>query len=110
MKLVVVSSSDAAIQEPGVDYCKVDIQNADDLGAILRAANPDQIYHLAGVSSVPDCWNNPRLASMSTWPAPTMSLKPQCAYRLRPECLNVSTSQVYARSDDVLTETSLVGS
>ncbi len=46
--------------EPGVDYCKADICNSDDIRAIVRAASPNQIFHLAGVSSVPASWNNPR--------------------------------------------------
>ena len=106
-KLVVVSSSDATIQEPGVDYCKADIRNADDMDAVVRAAKPDRIYHLAGVSSVPDSWNNPRLAfdinvvgSYNVFEAAMRLPSP-------PRILNVSTSQVYARSDAALTETSL---
>jgi GDP-4-dehydro-6-deoxy-D-mannose reductase len=108
LKLVVVSSSDVTIREPGIDYCKADIRDADDVGAILREANPDQIYHLAGVSSVADSWNNPRLAfdvnvvgSYNVFEAAMRLPSP-------PRILNVSTSQVYARSDAALTETSLL--
>jgi GDP-4-dehydro-6-deoxy-D-mannose reductase len=107
-KLVVVSSSDATIQEPGVDYCKADVRRADDVGAVIREANPDQIYHLAGVSSVADSWNNPRLVfdvnvvgSYNVFEAAMRLPSP-------PRILNVSTSQVYARSDAALTETSLL--
>ncbi len=105
-KLIVVSSGDATFQEPGVDYCKADIRNSDDIRAVVRAANPSQIYHLAGISSVAASWNNPRLAfdvnvigSYNVFEAAMRLPSP-------PTILNVSTSQVYARSDAALTETS----
>jgi GDP-4-dehydro-6-deoxy-D-mannose reductase len=108
-KIIAVSSGNATFQEPGVDYCKADIRNPDDVRAVVREANPSQIYHLAGVSMVADSWTNPRftfdvnvIGSYNVFEA---------AMRLSssPKILNVSTSQVYAPSDSALTETSLLG-
>ena len=105
-KLIVVSSGDATFQEPGVVYCKADIRNSNDIGAVVLAANPNQIYHLAGVSSAAASWNNPRLTfdvnvigSYNVFEAAMRLPSP-------PRILNVSTSQVYARSDAALTEIS----
>lgn len=107
-KLIVLSSEDPIIQEPGIDYCKADIRNFDDVQATLRAAKPSQIYHLAGVSLVSGSWNNPRLTfdvnvvgSCNVFDAAMHLPSP-------PRILNVSTSQVYARSSSALTETSWV--
>ena len=106
VKLIVVSADDTSIRDPEVDYCKADIRNSDDVGAVVRAANPNQIYHLAGMSSVRDSWNNPRLTfdvnvvgSFNVFEAAMRLPSP-------PRILNVSTSQVYACSDTALTETS----
>jgi GDP-4-dehydro-6-deoxy-D-mannose reductase len=104
-KLIVVSSRGAKIKEPGVDYCKADICNPDDIHAIVRETNPNQIYHLAGVSSVAASWNNPRVAfdvnvigSFNVFEAAMRLSSP-------PKILNVSTAQVYANSADALAET-----
>jgi GDP-4-dehydro-6-deoxy-D-mannose reductase len=107
-KIIVVSSGDAALQEPGVDYCKADIRNPDDVRLVVREANPNQIYHLAGISTVADSWTNPRrtfdvnvIGSCNIFEA-AMSLSSP------PRILQVSTSQVYAPSASALTETSLL--
>jgi GDP-4-dehydro-6-deoxy-D-mannose reductase len=108
VKLIVVSSGGITIREPEVDYYEADIRNPDDVGAVVRAANPSQIYHLAGVSSVSDSWNNPKLTfdvnvvgSYNVFEAAMRLPSP-------PRILNVSTSQVYARSDNALAESNPV--
>jgi GDP-4-dehydro-6-deoxy-D-mannose reductase len=108
-KLIVVSSGDVKTQLPGVDYCRVDIRNADDVRAVVREASPHQIYHLAGISSVAASWQDPRLTfdvnvigSYNIFEAAMRLPDP-------PRILNVSTSQVYAPSDAALLETSPLG-
>ena len=108
-KLIVVSSGGVTTQEPGVDYCQADIRNADDIRAVVREASPHQIYHLAGISSVPDSWKEPRLTfdvnvigSYNVFDAAMRLPSP-------PRILNVSTSQVYAPSDAALLETTPMG-
>lgn len=107
-KLAVVSPDDPATREPEVDYLKADIRNSDDVAAVVRAVNPNQIYHLAGMSSIGDSWNNPRL-TFEVNVAGSFNIF-EAAMRLPSPAriLNVSTSQVYARSDTALTETSLL--
>lgn len=108
-ELTVLSTSSAIIQEVGVEYFKADIRNSDDVGAVVRAVNPEQIYHLAGVTSVAESWNNPRLA-FDVNVAGTLNLF-ESAMRLPspPRILNVSTAQVYAQSYDALEETAPLG-
>jgi GDP-4-dehydro-6-deoxy-D-mannose reductase len=108
-KLIVVSSGGVKTQLPGVDYCRVDIRNADDVRAVVREASPHQIYHLAGISSVSASWQHPRLTfdvnvigSYNVFDAAMRLPSP-------PRILNVSTSQVYAPSNAALLETSPVG-
>ena len=108
-KLIVVSSGRVKTQEPGVDYCQADIRNADDIRAVVREASPQQVYHLAGISSVPDSWKEPRLTfdvnvvgSYNVFDAAMRLPSP-------PRILNVSTSQVYAPSDAALLETTPMG-
>jgi GDP-4-dehydro-6-deoxy-D-mannose reductase len=108
-KLVVVSSGNAAVRESEVDYCKADICNSDDIETVIREVKPDQIYHLASISSVPASWSNPRLAfdvnvigSYNVFEAAMRLPSP-------PRILNVSTSQVYATSDVALLETTATG-
>ncbi len=105
VKLFVVSSRAADVQEPGVEYRRVDIRQADAVGAVIREANPEYIYHLAGVSTVADSWKDPRnafdvnvLGSYNVFEAAMRLPSP-------PRILNVSTSQVYASSENALTET-----
>jgi GDP-4-dehydro-6-deoxy-D-mannose reductase len=104
--LSVVSSSVPARRESGVNYYTADIRDADETAAAIRAANPDQIFHLAGVSSVAASWNDPRrafevnvLGSCNVFEAAMRQPTPA-------RILNVSTGQVYARSDVAIKETS----
>ena len=106
VKLIVLSPGDASIQDPDVDYCKADIRNSDDVGAVVRAANPNQLYHLAGMSSVGDSWNNPRITFDVNVVGSFNIFESAMRLPVSPRILNVSTSQVYARSDTALTETS----
>ncbi len=109
VKLIVVSASDATTQEPEVEYCKTDIRNGDDVDAVVREAKPDHIYHLAGVSSVPDSWENPRIAFDINVAGSYNVFEAAMSLPFPPRILNVSTSQVYAKSEGILSETSPLG-
>lgn len=112
LKIGVIASGDSRSRqepEPGVEYYDLDIRLADEIRAVVREINPAQIYHLAGVSAVDVSWNSPRL---------TFEVNVLGAYNLfeaamslssTPRILNVSTSQVYASSDRILSETSPLG-
>jgi GDP-4-dehydro-6-deoxy-D-mannose reductase len=108
-KIVSASSSKSRCEEPGVEYLKVDIRNPDEVRAAVREVVPSEIYHLAGVSAVDASWNDPRLTfdvnvlgSYNVFEAAMKLSSP-------PRILNVSTSQVYARSASPLTESSPLG-
>jgi GDP-4-dehydro-6-deoxy-D-mannose reductase len=108
-KLIVVSSSDVTTRESDVDYCKADIRDADDVAAVVREAKPDHVYHLAGVSSVPDSWQNPRTTFDVNVTGSYNVFEAAMRLPAPPSILNVSTSQVYAKSDAALSETSPLG-
>ena len=98
--------SDVSLHEPGIEYRKIDICNRDDVHSVMREFNPDMVYHLAAVSAVGPSWSNPRLTfevnvlgSFNIFEAAMNLPSP-------PRILNVSTSQVYARSSGPLSENS----
>jgi len=108
-KMVVLASGDIEPwREPGIEYLRFDIRWRDKVHSIVHEFSPDQIYHLAGISAVDLSWDNPRhtfevnvLGTYNVFEA-AMSLPSP------PMILNVSTAQVYANSEDILTETSPV--
>lgn len=104
--VAVLSSSPSSNQESGVHYYEADVRNRDRVREIVREVNPKQIYHLAGITAVDASWANPRLTyEVNFWGAYNVF---EAAMRLSspPPILNVSTSQVYARSSEKLTESS----
>jgi GDP-4-dehydro-6-deoxy-D-mannose reductase len=105
---VVASGGEVSRQQSGVDYYALDIRRAGDLRSVVHNFSPTHIYHLAAISAVDVSWSNPRL---------TFEVNVLGAYNLfeaamslpsPPKILNVSTSQVYAGSAAILTETSRV--
>jgi GDP-4-dehydro-6-deoxy-D-mannose reductase len=108
-KVFVLSSGVTPRSVPSeVNHYQIDIRREDDVKAAIGEIKPTQIYHLAGISSVESSWNDARL---------TFDVNVVGAYNLfeagmklvsPPRILNVSTSQVYANTGEVLTETSPV--
>jgi GDP-4-dehydro-6-deoxy-D-mannose reductase len=107
-KLIVLSSGDVKTPQPGVDYYKVDVRKSDDVWAVVRDASPQQIYHLAAISSVPASWKDPRLTLDVNVTGSYNVLDAAMRLSSPPRILNVSTSQVYAPCDTALSETSPV--
>jgi GDP-4-dehydro-6-deoxy-D-mannose reductase len=109
LEIAVIALSDrTSPREPGVEYYALDIRSADHVRSVIRNVSPTYIYHLAGISAVDVSCNNPRL---------TFEVNVLGAYNLfeaamslpsPPRILNVSTSQVYAASNEILTENSPV--
>jgi GDP-4-dehydro-6-deoxy-D-mannose reductase len=104
--MVVSSGSDVSPHGPGIEYRRIDIRNWDEVHSVMREFNPDMVYHLAAVSAVGPSWSNPRLTfevnvlgSFNIFEAAMNLPSP-------PRILNVSTSQVYARSSGPLSENS----
>jgi GDP-4-dehydro-6-deoxy-D-mannose reductase len=108
-KIAVIASGDGRFrqeQEPQVEYYELDIRKVDEVRSLVHKLSPTHICHLAGISAVDVSWSNPRL---------TFEVNVLGAYNLfeaamslpsPPRILNVSSSQVYASSDRILTETS----
>jgi GDP-4-dehydro-6-deoxy-D-mannose reductase len=109
LKIAVIASADGPFrQEPEVEYHAVDIRSAEQVRSVVHNFSPTHIYHLAGISAVDVSWSNPQL---------TFEVNVLGAYNLfeaamsltsPPSILNVSTSQVYAASGTILTESSPV--
>jgi GDP-4-dehydro-6-deoxy-D-mannose reductase len=106
-EIIVFSSGNGpCLREPGVEYYKVDIRSGDEVRSVVREARPDHIYHLAGISAVDVSWNNPRLALEVNVVGAFNLFEAAMSLSSPPKILNVSTSQVYARSPRPLTEAS----
>lgn len=93
-------------EERGVHFYEADVRDRDCIAGIVREVNPSHVYHLAAVSAVDVSWANPRLTyEVNFWGTCNVfeaAMKLPAPARI----LNVSTSQVYARSTERLTETS----
>ena len=111
-KISVIASGDSKSRqepEPGVEYYDLDIRNAADVQQAVREISPDQIYHLAGVSAVDVSWKTPRLTFEVNVLGTYNLFEAGMSLPSPPRILNVSTSQVYAASNEILTETSQLG-
>jgi GDP-4-dehydro-6-deoxy-D-mannose reductase len=94
--------------EPGVEYYALDIRRADQVRSVVHRVSPTYIYHLAGVSAVDISWSNPRLTFEVNVLGASNLFEAAMSLPSLPRILNVSTSQVYAGSRMILTETSSV--
>jgi GDP-4-dehydro-6-deoxy-D-mannose reductase len=91
-----------------VDYYELDIRRADEVRSVVRKISPTHIYHLAGISAVGVSWSNPRLTFEVNVLGASNLFEAAMSLPLLPRILNVSTAQVYASSDKILTESSPV--
>jgi GDP-4-dehydro-6-deoxy-D-mannose reductase len=93
----------------GLDYYPIDIRREDDVRSAVREIGPTEIYHLAGVSAVDISWVDPRMTFEVNVLGTYNLLAAAMGLASPPRVLNVSTAQVYARSDRPLTEESSLG-
>lgn len=108
-KIAVIASSDSrSRQEPGVEYYELDIRRADEVRSVVHKVSPTHIYHLSGISAVDLSWSNPRLTFEVNVLGASNLFEAAMSLPSLPRILNVSTSQVYAGSGMILTETSPV--
>lgn len=104
--VVMASDKGATGARPDGAYYELDLVREDDVRNALREIRPAQIYHLAGVSAVGEASANVRrtfevnVAGACNLFAAAMDLPSP------PRILNISTAQVYAPSDEPLTEES----
>jgi GDP-4-dehydro-6-deoxy-D-mannose reductase len=104
-QLVVASSAaDESVQAPGIEYRKLDIRNRDQVESLMRKLNPHLVYHLAGISEVGISRSNPRLTFEVNVAGSFNVFEAAMNLPSPPRILNISTSQVYARSSGLLSE------
>jgi GDP-4-dehydro-6-deoxy-D-mannose reductase len=102
----VLASGNTSIREPGVQYHEVEIRDAERVRSLVREVNPDQIYHLAGVTAVDVSWANPRLTYEVNVFGALNLFDAAMNLPVPPRILNISSSQVYAPASGILTEES----
>ena len=105
-KIFVLASGVDAPHQPEVTHYQVDIRNWNEVNSVVQEANPNRIYHLAGISSVDISWSNPRLTFEVNVLGACNVLEAAMRLPSPPSILNVSTSQVYGSSGGILTEAS----
>jgi len=89
-----------------VQYHEVDIRDAERVRSVVREVNPEQIYHLAGITAVDISWMYPRLTyEVNVFGAQNL-FDAAMSLSAPPRILNISTSQVYAPASGMLTEES----
>ncbi len=85
-------------------YYEVDIRDAKGVQSVVGEVNPEQVYHLAGITAVDFAWKYPRLTyEVNVFGAQNL-FDAAASLPAPPRILNVSTSQVYASSSGILTE------
>jgi GDP-4-dehydro-6-deoxy-D-mannose reductase len=110
-KIAVIASGDSRSrqeQEPRVEYYELDIRRAEEVRSLVHKLSPTHICHLAGISAVDVSWSNPRLTFEVNVLGALNLFEAAMSLPSPPRILNVSTSQLYASSDRILTETSPV--
>jgi GDP-4-dehydro-6-deoxy-D-mannose reductase len=107
-RIVVLSTGTSIEPEHEVEYREVDVRQLGAVRAIVNETNPQHVYHLAGITAVDTSWTDPRLTfevnvlgALNVFEAAMQLPSPS-------RILNVSTSQVYAPSDQPLTEESVI--
>jgi len=105
---VLASGASASSRDPEVEHYRLDIRNRDEVNSVLRDVSPNQIYHLAGITTVDISRSNPRLTFEVNVLGAYNIFEAAMSLPSPPRILNVSTSQVYASSGGILTEASPV--
>ena len=106
--IAVLASGGSSSPEPDVDYYEVDIRDRDAVRSVVEKVEPNQIYHLAGVSAVDVSWSNPQLTYEVNVFGANNLFSAAMELPSPPRILNISTSQVYAPSSRPLNEDSLI--
>jgi GDP-4-dehydro-6-deoxy-D-mannose reductase len=106
--IAVLASGGSSSPEPDVDYHEVDIRDRDAVRSVVGKVEPNQIYHLAGVSAVDVSWSIPQLTYEVNVFGANNLFNAAMELPSLPRILNISTSQVYAPSSRPLNEDSLI--
>jgi GDP-4-dehydro-6-deoxy-D-mannose reductase len=94
--------------ELGVEHYDVDIRQAEEVRSVVHKVSPTHICHLAAISAIDASWNSPRLTFEVNVVGAYNLFEAAMSLARPPKILSVSTSQVYARQEGILTENSPV--
>ena len=84
---------------PGIDIIAVDLTNEQSLSEILNEVRPDEIYNLAGFSSVHHSWRNPDRATAVNSLVPAVILKWCLEEKPAARVLQASSSEIFGASN-----------
>jgi GDP-4-dehydro-6-deoxy-D-mannose reductase len=102
--IAVLSNENPSVRDREVEYVQADIRDEGRVRSRVREIHPDQIYHLAAISSPEIAGRNPRLTYEVNVLGTYNLFQAAMGLDVSPVILNVSTSQVYAPSSDALNE------
>lgn len=95
-EIFVVSTSVPQESNPGVTYFQTDLRDFPSVQRLCEELQPDEVYHLAAISSVSHSWSDPR-TTFEVNVVGTYNLMAACLpLASQPRFLNVSSGQVYA--------------
>ncbi len=83
---------------PGLDIIELDLGNENKLVDLLDFAKPDEIYNLAGFSSVNQSWKNPSLVTTINSVVPATILKWCVEKKPTTRVLQASSSEIFGGS------------
>lgn len=104
--IAVLASSEPAERRHEVEYFVADIRDEERVCSVVKETKPDQIFHLAAISNINVARKFPRLTFEVNVLGTYNVLRAATEVDYPIALLNVSTSQVYARSLDRLSEAS----
>jgi GDP-4-dehydro-6-deoxy-D-mannose reductase len=107
--ITVFGSGERYRSAPGVEYHELDIRNRKGIRSLVRQVNPNQIFHLAGISAIDASRKDPRLTYEVNVFGAYNVFEAAMSQASPPRILNVSTSQVYAPALGMLSEDSAIG-
>lgn len=97
------AAGDLQARAPGVVLHQGDLGDADRLGQLIADIRPDEIYNLAGISSVAYSWQEPVLTARLSGVAAAIVL--EAAWRLQEDtgrrvaCLQASSAEIFGNAD-----------
>lgn len=84
---------------PGINVIALDLTNEKDLTHVLNRVQPDEIYNLAGFSSVYQSWKNPNLVTAVNSLVPAIILKWCVDVKPSARLLQASSSEIFGASE-----------
>lgn len=96
VQITILTSADRDQGLPGVELVQGDIRDPERVRRVMQEASPQEVYHLAAISSVQASWKNPRLVFEVNVAGTLNVLEAAMELDPAPRVLNVSSGQVYA--------------